>query len=132
MVSGSPKGQHLDIVKQTGMSVMDYIQFRFLYNITESKDGNITKFVYIEDYKQNMSWINYFKIQECETFPLPNGSEPASRCTSDNAQYLGQFNTPGDVLVNRWKYKYQFYVQKEEKTLEFTVNGCILTGSVFV
>ncbi|XP_033096071.1 uncharacterized protein LOC117100479 [Anneissia japonica] len=135
IVFGAPDDQHLYITKYTFMTVMDFVQLRFFYNITRSEEGNITKYMYIDDFKQNITWTNNFETQVCEKEPMSNGSEPEGKaCIPDYAQYIGQFNNPGDVLVNRWKFEYDYETDGKigEEQGDTTVNRCELTGDLYL
>ncbi|XP_033096165.1 uncharacterized protein LOC117100524 isoform X2 [Anneissia japonica] len=109
-------------------------QSRFFSNVTIIEGRDITNYLVLQDFIQGIYWFIYPDIQECYTYFLPVGMKLPSECVKDNAEYLNQFNDPGDVLVIRWQYEYDYESdgEKGEGPTDFTVNGCIKSGGSFV
>ncbi|XP_033120242.1 uncharacterized protein LOC117119525 [Anneissia japonica] len=124
------KNGHLITFEDHLISVMDYNQSRFLFNKTFE---GITTQMYIEDHIQKIAWA-IFPDEECFKVDFEEQWEPPSRCIKDNAQYLGQFNNPGDVLVNRWQYEYEkpSDLENGKGPMDFTVDGCIPSRKLVV
>ncbi|XP_033120252.1 uncharacterized protein LOC117119536 [Anneissia japonica] len=128
-IGGYIKNGHLSIFEEIAISVMDYNQSRFLLNKTIDGDSN---FMLFEDHIQNIMWA-IFPDEECLKIDITEESKP-SRCIKDNAKYLGQFNNPGDVLVNRWQYEYEkpSDLENGKGPIDYNVDGCIPSRELVV
>ncbi|XP_033120241.1 uncharacterized protein LOC117119524 [Anneissia japonica] len=115
------------LVEERAVMTYDFNQSRFRFNITAKNSSRCV----IQDFNQNTTWFIFPDSQECKK----NNSvgRMPTRCVADNVQYIDEVNNPGDVLVNRWKYKYEYQSDDEngEGPREYTKDGCLLTESLF-